>query len=229
MSAPGHTASATTAFAVDTANLRTHVGLASYRVCPDLSALAGGWALRMANGVGLAHNPGLAAQVPRWRAIGENVGRGNGEPVVQRALEQSPGHRANLLSTQFAEVGYGVAVAADGALYVDEIFRTPVGAPCGNAATSVQPATPRPAPALPARSSTYASAPTAPRPRDRSATAPAPAPLLSAPLPSPRPVPVTAAAIAGARLLAELRQPSAPHDVVIAVFTFHDTLANAVK
>src|SRR5262249_50716989 len=45
-----------------------------------------------------------------WIAIGENIAAGYQTPdAVVAGWMSSPGHRANILSTQFTEIGIGVA------------------------------------------------------------------------------------------------------------------------
>ncbi len=58
-------------------------------------------------------------------AVGENLARlglpGTAENAASRAIDgwlASPGHRANLLRTEFDRVGFGVATAADGSLMI---------------------------------------------------------------------------------------------------------------
>lgn len=232
-----------TSFAASTNALRVQHALPGYRVCADLTSIARGWAAQMARAGALSHNGALAAQMPNWRGLGENVGEGANEPEVQRALVNSPPHLANLLSTTFSEVGYGTAVSANGTLYVDEVFRLPMSGSCGaGTATATAPAVPAPtkghtavgapvpssaphaAGQQPARPSTHTenaassaarahSAPHTVTPRGGAAT-----PL----------APVDHSALAARRLAADLRRPAHQRDVVSAVFTFHHLLAGAV-
>jgi hypothetical protein len=143
------------ALSTDTNALRAKHGLHSYRVCPDLTAIARSWAAHMAQSGGLAHNGGLATQMTNWQSLGENVGAGPTEPVVQQALVDSAPHLANLLSTSFTEVGYGSAVGAGGALYVDEVFRLPMSGACAGVAVTA-PAAPAATKASPPAASTTA-------------------------------------------------------------------------
>jgi uncharacterized protein YkwD len=41
----------------------------------------------------------------------------------------SPGHRANILDGKFTRTGVGVAVDADGTVYVTQVFLRPAGSP----------------------------------------------------------------------------------------------------
>jgi uncharacterized protein YkwD len=66
-----------------------------------------------------------AAQIPS-RAVLENVARGFGLREAHRGLMNSPGHRANVLSTAVTEIGIGVAfgdqVSGRRELFITEIF-----------------------------------------------------------------------------------------------------------
>jgi uncharacterized protein YkwD len=59
---------------------------------------------------------------PGWTKLGENVGRGPSIDAVYDGFLQSPAHRANLLDSAFNWVGTGTAVAADGTVYVVQVF-----------------------------------------------------------------------------------------------------------
>ncbi|MBW3577721.1 MAG: cell wall-binding repeat-containing protein [Actinobacteria bacterium] len=63
------------------------------------------------------HNQRLQQDVeavfPNWAEIGENVGVGPTVPAVHLALMESPTHRANILSTNYAHIGVGVVTGAD--------------------------------------------------------------------------------------------------------------------
>jgi uncharacterized protein YkwD len=54
--------------------------------------------------------------------IGENVAHAANAVLAQRVLWASPAHRENLLLTDFALIGVGVAPDADGTLWVCELF-----------------------------------------------------------------------------------------------------------
>ena len=113
------------AFVGDTNNARVDHDLHSYRVCSDLTSIAQRWAEWMAQHHTMRHNPYLTSQVPNWQSVGENVGRGPGEPQIQHAFMGDTYHRDNILSSDFTQVGIGTARSNDGRLYVDEVFRHP--------------------------------------------------------------------------------------------------------
>ncbi len=68
-----------------------------------------------------------AARIP-WLRYGENVAlvKGYDNPcnTVVEAWMQSPGHAANILDPLLAESAVGVAAAADGTLYLTQVFVT---------------------------------------------------------------------------------------------------------
>ena len=61
-----------------------------------------------------------------WRAWGENVAAGYPDaPSVMRAWMASAGHRANIQSGAFTQIGVGLAYAADGSAYWTQVFAAP--------------------------------------------------------------------------------------------------------
>lgn len=111
-------------------------GLAPLRPAEDVEAVAQAWSARMAEEVGLEHNPGLAEQLCCWSHVTENVAWSQpyrlwrpGDPVerltreLQAALLTSPSHRENLLDPAVDEVGIGVHVDRDGAVWITQNFR----------------------------------------------------------------------------------------------------------
>ena len=78
----------------------------------------------------IGHNPRVGSQVADWWAWGENVGAGSSVDVVHGALHRSSGHRANMLSRRFTQVGVGVA-SGGGRVWITQVFRQPrTGARC---------------------------------------------------------------------------------------------------
>jgi uncharacterized protein YkwD len=113
------------AFFSDTNHTRVHHDRRAYRHRDHLAAVAQRWANWMAAHHTLRHNPYLGSQAGNWQALGENVGRGYGEPGIERAFLRSTSHRDNILSRIYTQVGIGTARGTDGKLYVDEVFRRP--------------------------------------------------------------------------------------------------------
>lgn len=59
----------------------------------------------------------------RYSAAGENIAKGQRTPAeVMRAWMNSPGHRANILSAVYNQIGVGVAKASNGTLTWTQMF-----------------------------------------------------------------------------------------------------------
>ena len=186
---------------------RSSAGLPGYAWADDLAAVAQAQAARMAQRLDIYHNPNLGSDVTGWKKVGENVGVGVGPYQVQQAFMDSPGHRANILSQSYTEIGIGTTIGSDGRLYIAEVFRLPSGA--GQPVPADDPA---PASAE-APVDDPASAPEAP------AAAPAPD---SAPAPAAPPVnQVAAAALAAAQVVPPVTTP--------ALDSHHAQLVSAVS
>lgn len=169
---------------------RAGAGLPPYAGASDLAAVARGQAQRMAAEGRLYHNPRLSSEVSGWEAVGENVGRGPSVEAIHQAFMASPTHRSEIMSTTFTQAGVGVAVAADGEIWVAEVFRKPAAPPAPAAPAPPPPSPPAPAapPPRPARIAPVATgvvpAPPAPGPPTPT-PAPQPAPVAAAPAPTP--------------------------------------------
>jgi uncharacterized protein YkwD len=62
----------------------------------------------------------------RVRASGENVAEGYpSSAAVVAGWMTSPGHRANIVSTHYTEMGAGVAVAKNGQRFYSQVFASP--------------------------------------------------------------------------------------------------------
>ena len=109
---------------------RAAAGVRALTPRADLAAVAQSWAGTMAAQAKLYHNPDLTSDVDNWSTVGENVGYGPDALTVHVAFMGSPGHRANILDTDYTEVGVGTVVA-DGRVWVAEVFRRPQSAPTG--------------------------------------------------------------------------------------------------
>lgn len=104
---------------------RTKRGLRAYVVSASLSAIAEEQAHRMSRQQKLFHNSNLTVDVHNWRAVGENVAYASTVSRAHSLLMNSPGHRANILSTTFTQVGLGVAKDSRGTVWVVQVFRKP--------------------------------------------------------------------------------------------------------
>lgn len=62
----------------------------------------------------------------RWRAVGENIALGYSTPLaVMTGWMNSSGHRANILSTNYTELGVGIAKNSSGRTYWVQVFGRP--------------------------------------------------------------------------------------------------------
>lgn len=74
----------------------------------------------------------LAAVQYAVRAAGENISEGQRSAAeAQTTWMDSPGHRANILSRDFTELGTGVAAARNGRLYFVQVFGRPARTSAG--------------------------------------------------------------------------------------------------
>jgi uncharacterized protein YkwD len=69
----------------------------------------------------------LAAASYEMRAAGENIAEGQRDAAEAVSTWMgSPGHRANILSNDYTEIGTGVALARNGRLYWTQVFGRPL-------------------------------------------------------------------------------------------------------
>lgn len=102
---------------------RSAAGVATLAHDPQLERVAFSWAETMAGGQFLAHNRALPDSIDYgWWMWGENVGRGVSTGAIHRAWVDSETHRRNLLETRFTHAGIGAAYAADGRIYLVQVF-----------------------------------------------------------------------------------------------------------
>ncbi|MEP6761166.1 MAG: CAP domain-containing protein [Sporichthyaceae bacterium] len=104
----------------------------------DLSAVAYRWSQHMAATGTLAHNPSLTRQVSNWRWVGENVGYGPDWSAVETAFMNSPGHRSNILDSDYSQIGIGVVIRGN-RVWITQVFRSPSGS-----STAAKPRKPTP-------------------------------------------------------------------------------------
>jgi len=114
---------------------RSDQGLPSLATRRDLVAVARAQATRMADSGTLFHNPNLTTDVTNWRWVGENVGYAPDVETVHVAFMNSEGHRANILDTDYTEVGVGVVERGD-RVWVAEVFRRPQTVTSASSGTS---------------------------------------------------------------------------------------------
>lgn len=114
------------AFVTAANNARAGQGLPPLTVAGDLTTAARGHSRVMGDTSNLHHNPNLSSSVGGWQKLGENVGRGPSVDAIHRALMGSPSHRANILGSDWTQIGVGVVVV-DGQIWVTQMFRQPTG------------------------------------------------------------------------------------------------------
>jgi hypothetical protein len=127
--------------------LRASKGLAPLAVHGELTAVARGWATRMAEADRISHNPNLANAVKSdWQKLGENVGVGMDVRKLHDAFVNSPAHYKNLVDPDFTYIGVGVVVGNNGALFTAHEFmqlRAGAAAPAPTAPRATVPKAPR--------------------------------------------------------------------------------------
>ena len=104
---------------------RADNGRAPFAWASDLESVANRWAAHMAASQTLSHNPNLRSEVSNWRAVGENVGEGGSIDDLDRAFWNSSEHRANILDSEFEQVGVG-SVQQDDIIWIAIVFRDPM-------------------------------------------------------------------------------------------------------
>ena len=103
---------------------RASHGVAPLGASDDLVRVAQSWADEMARTGVLRHNPNLESEVPNWWSVGENVGVGPDLPDIEQAFWNSPTHRANILDTDYTDVGIGAAYSRN-RIWIAVVFRQP--------------------------------------------------------------------------------------------------------
>ena len=104
-------------------------GLAPLRRNPALDEIAQDWATQQARVSTMSHRPDFTAMYPAgWTRAAENVAYGYAPSAVHQAWANSPGHSANLLSTN-TDIGIGIAANSSGRLYYTQNFGRYASAP----------------------------------------------------------------------------------------------------
>ena len=102
---------------------RDRLGLAKYRLDPELSKVARKHTQEMIRANDLFHTTSdqLRARVTNWSLLGENVGVGATVDSLHKAFMDSPAHASNILHSAYKFHGIGVA-KANGRMWVTVIF-----------------------------------------------------------------------------------------------------------
>jgi uncharacterized protein YkwD len=113
---------------------RKKMDLPSLKLSSALSKIARGHSENMARQGKMEHILDNKALVDRLRDAGykfakggENIASGGGVSLatIMQAWMDSKGHRANILSTEFTEIGLGIARDKTGQLYFTQVFAKP--------------------------------------------------------------------------------------------------------
>jgi putative cell wall-binding protein len=105
-----------------TNELRASQGLPALRLNAALNDIAQDWSEQQAAAMAMSHRPNFAASYPGgWTRAAENVAAGYGASQVVAAWANSPGHRANLLSSN-TDIGIGIAASSTGRLFYTQNF-----------------------------------------------------------------------------------------------------------
>lgn len=105
-----------------TNKLRADNGLPPLRLNSALNDIAQDWSMQQARAMTMSHRPNFTALYPAgWSRAAENVAAGYSPSSVVSAWANSPGHRANLLSSN-TDIGIGVAMHPNGRIYYTQNF-----------------------------------------------------------------------------------------------------------
>src|SRR5688572_5195953 len=89
---------------------RASRGRSRLALAGDLTEIARRHSRRMANDKTIYHNRNLGNEISgNWSAAGENVGMGPSCSSIHDAFMGSPGHRANIIDSDYNQGGVGVA------------------------------------------------------------------------------------------------------------------------
>jgi Cysteine-rich secretory protein family len=123
---PAGASTAESAFVSRINTTRAAAGLPALRVSSDLTSYARSHSAAMMR-AGTLYHTSTFSMICCWRSIAENIGSGSSVSSISSAFMASPTHRGNILDPSMRQVGVGVAVAANGMLWVTEVFRQPSG------------------------------------------------------------------------------------------------------
>jgi uncharacterized protein YkwD len=105
-------------------NDRASNKLGRLTVQAQAQAKAQAWANKLASENTLYHSNLPDGITVGWCSLGENIGYGPSISAIETAYMNSPGHRANILSTKWNGAGVGVARNGDRVFTVQEFIKT---------------------------------------------------------------------------------------------------------
>jgi uncharacterized protein YkwD len=222
---------------------RSGAGLPALTENAQLDAVASAWAQKLAASNVLSHNPNIQTQVTSWNNLGENVGMGPSVPALEQAFMASPDHRANILDTNYTQVGVGTATSTYPTcnctiLWVVVDFRRPSTAPVAVAphAPATPPVAPKP-PATPrvshpaATTRTQQALPSTP-PTPHATATPSASPSVTVPpvasqagTAAPSSAPLASSLALGSEMTNDSVTPTTGNDPVSSVLDFASSLA----
>jgi uncharacterized protein YkwD len=110
-------------------------GLAPYAFSKELAQVGREHSAKMASARQVQHDlestveERIRTVLPDTCTFGENISKHTSIDYSLGDLLMSPGHRANLLSDRFTEIGVGIARGPDGFLYITQEFARPCDRP----------------------------------------------------------------------------------------------------
>ena len=113
-------------------------GLAPFAFSPALADVGREYSAKMAEARRVHHDldrpveERIMAALPDTCTFGENLSKHTTIDYSLGDLMVSPGHRANILSERFTQIGVGIARGADGFLYISQEFARPCDPPKGS-------------------------------------------------------------------------------------------------
>lgn len=108
--------------AAETDWVRVSAGLSVTVTDSGLVSYARNWAIHMAATGIFGHSDIETLLSEGWEVVGENLAQGSDAPTVTDSLVSSPAHLSVILNPAFTSDGIGVAVDAEGELWVVQIF-----------------------------------------------------------------------------------------------------------
>ena len=107
---------------------RASAGLAALTLDGEVNPIAADWSGKMAADGTLSHNKDYLSEDSMRRLdatrLGENVAYADSVEEIHRLFMDSPPHRANILHSDFRQIGIAAVRTGDGLIYLTEDFLT---------------------------------------------------------------------------------------------------------
>lgn len=101
--------------------VRADLGVPALTVSSSLSSYARDWTFYMSDTNSFKHS-NIGSLLGTWSTVGENIAYGWSVGSMHNALMESPGHYANLTSSNFTHIGVGVWVEDGGKIWTTHVF-----------------------------------------------------------------------------------------------------------